>query len=98
MILTFIDPSRHTISMVSIPRDSLVDIPGHGLDRINDASVLGGDGLTKKAVTELTGIKVDHFAVVNFEGFVKLVDLLGGVEINVDKKMRYADQHGEYYY
>jgi polyisoprenyl-teichoic acid--peptidoglycan teichoic acid transferase len=96
MILTFIDPTKHKMSMVSIPRDSLVDIPGHGLDRINDASVLGGYELTKKAVTELTGIKVDHYAVVNFEGFVKLVDLLGGVEINVDKKMRYADVYGKY--
>jgi LCP family protein required for cell wall assembly len=96
MILTFIDPARHKISMVSVPRDSLVDIPGHGLDRINDASVLGGYELTKKSVRELTGIKVDHYAVVNFEGFVKLVDLLGGVEINVDKKMRYADAYGKY--
>jgi LCP family protein required for cell wall assembly len=96
LILTFIDPARHKISLVSIPRDSLVNIPGHGLDRINDASVLGGYNLTKKAVTELTGINVDRYMVANFEGFVKLVDLLGGVEINVDKKMRYADQFGKY--
>jgi LCP family protein required for cell wall assembly len=96
LILTFIDPLKHTISLVSIPRDSLVDIPGHALDRINDASVLGGYTLTKKAITELTGIKVNRYAVVNFEGFVKLIDLLGGVEINVDKKMRYADEYGKY--
>lgn len=90
LILTFINPFRHKIIMVSIPRDSLVNIPGHGLDRINDASVLGGLSLTKKAITELTGIKVDRYAVVNFEGFIQLIDLLGGVEVNVDKKMRYG--------
>jgi polyisoprenyl-teichoic acid--peptidoglycan teichoic acid transferase len=96
LILTFIDPARRKISLVSIPRDSLVVIPGHGLDRINDASVLGGYQLTKRAIRELTGIKVNRYAVINFEGFVKLVDLLGGVEINVDKKMRYADEYGKY--
>ncbi len=90
LILTFISPLRHKITMVSIPRDSLVNIPGHGLDRINDASVLGGLALTKKAITELTGIRVDRYAVVNFEGFIQLIDLLGGVEINVDKKMSYG--------
>jgi len=96
LILTFINPARHKISLVSIPRDSLVNISGRGLDRINDASVLGGYSLTQKAVTELTGIKVNRYAVINFEGFVKLIDLLGGVEINVDKKMRYADAYGKY--
>ncbi len=90
LILTFINPLKYKITMVSIPRDSLVNIPGHGLDRINDASVLGGLALTEKAITELTGIKVDHYAVVNFEGFIQLIDLLGGVEVNVDKQMRYG--------
>ncbi|HBF36034.1 MAG TPA: hypothetical protein DDW50_01795 [Firmicutes bacterium] len=92
LILTFINPLRHKIAMVSIPRDSLVNIPGHGLDRINDASVLGGYALTQKAITELTGIKVNRYVIVNFEGFIQLIDLLGGVEVNVDKKMRYGER------
>jgi LCP family protein required for cell wall assembly len=95
LILTFINPARHNISLVSIPRDSLVDIPGHGLDRINDASVLGGYLLTKKALTKMTGVRIDRYAVVNFEGFAKLIDLVGGIEMNVDKKMRYADEYGK---
>lgn len=96
LILAFVDNLKNRISLVSIPRDSLVDIPGHSLDRINDASVLGGYELTKQAVTVLTGVKIDRYAVVNFAGFKKLVDLVGGVEINVDKKMRYANEYGKY--
>ncbi|HBE81026.1 MAG TPA: hypothetical protein DDW65_25040 [Firmicutes bacterium] len=96
LILTFINPARHNISLISIPRDSLVDIPGHGLDRINDASVIGGYSLTKKAIAQMTGIRIDRYAEVNFEGFAKLIDLLGGIEMNVDKKMRYADEYGKF--
>ncbi|MGE5582721.1 MAG: LCP family protein [Bacillota bacterium] len=96
LILAFIDPARHKLSLISIPRDSLVDIPGHGLDRINQASVLGGYRLTKKAITVLTGVKVDRYAAINFDGFKKLIDLVGGVTINVDKKMRYATEPGRY--
>lgn len=96
LILAILNPYRYRVSMVSIPRDSLVNIPGHGMDRINSASVLGGYSLTKRVVTELTGYKIDHYAVVNFESFRHLVDLLGGVQVNVDKKMRYADEYGHY--
>lgn len=93
--LTFIDPARHMISLVTIPRDSLVVIPGHGLDRINQAAVLGGYHLTEQAVTGLTGIKIDRYAMINFSGLVQLVDLLGGVAINVDEKIAYAADDGE---
>ncbi len=96
LILSLIDPVERKISMVSIPRDSLVDIPGRGVDRINDASVIGGIPLTKRMVRRLTGCPVDRYVMVNFESFQQLVDLVGGVEIDVDKRMRLADQYGEY--
>ena len=96
LILTIIDPRTSKIAMVSIPRDSLVYIPGYGEEKINDASVVGGFALTKKVVSQLSGTKIDRYMVVNFAGFKELVNLLGGVEINVDKRMRYADQYGAY--
>jgi LCP family protein required for cell wall assembly len=96
LALTFIHPAKHRISLVSIPGDSLADIPGHGLDRIDHASVLGGYDLTKKAVAELTGIQVTRYAAVDFDGFIKLIDLLGGVEINMGQGMRFTDEYGKF--
>jgi LCP family protein required for cell wall assembly len=96
LILAIIDPGKSKISMISIPRDSLVDIPGHRVDRINYASVKGGIPLTRRMVTRLTGCRIDHYMLLNFESFKQVVDLVGGVEVNVDKKMRYADEYGVY--
>ncbi len=94
LILAILDPYANKVSLVSIPRDSLVNIPGHGRDRINEASVLGGIPLTRRMVTRLTGFRVDHYMQVSFESFKQLVNLVGGIEVNVDKKMRYADEYG----
>jgi LCP family protein required for cell wall assembly len=96
LILAILDPVAKKASLVSIPRDSLVNIPGHGLGRINEASVLGGIPLTRRMVTRLTGCRIDHYMQVGFESFQQLVDLVGGIEVNVDKKMRYADEYGVY--
>ncbi len=96
LILAMIDPGNHQVSLLSIPRDSLVHIPDHGVDRINEASVLGGIQLTRRMVTRLTGARIDHYMIVNFESFKQLVDLVGGIEVNVDKRMRYANEYGVY--
>ncbi len=94
LILTLINPQQHKISLISIPKDTLTDIPGYGLDKINNASALGGYELTKKAVSVLTGVPVNHYALVNYDGFIKLVDLLGGIEINVERRMIYTAEDG----
>ncbi|OLO81982.1 LCP family protein [Actinomyces naeslundii] len=74
---------RKTVSVMSIPRDSWVDIPGHGQGKINAAYSYGGPSLTIHTVENLTGIHIDHFAVANFESFVALTDEIGGVRINL---------------
>ena len=74
---------RKTVSVMSIPRDSWVDIPGHGQGKINVAYSYGGPSLTIHTVENLTGIHIDHFAVANFESFVALTDEIGGVRINL---------------
>jgi LCP family protein required for cell wall assembly len=66
-------------SMVSIPRDSYVEIPGHGSDKINAAFALGGAPLLAQTVEHATGIRVDHYAEIGFAGFAEVVDALGGV-------------------
>lgn len=66
-------------TMVSIPRDSYVPIPGYGEDKINAAFALGGAPLLAQTVEQATGLRLDHYAEVGFDGFAELVDAVGGV-------------------
>lgn len=68
-------------TMVSLPRDSYVDIPGHGKDKINAAFAEGGAPLLAQTVESATGLHLDHYAEVGFDGFAVLVDALGGVDV-----------------
>jgi LCP family protein required for cell wall assembly len=65
--------------MVSIPRDSYVPIPGDGEDKINAAFAVGGAPLLAQAVEQVTGIRLDHYAEIGFDGFAVLDDAVGGV-------------------
>src|SRR5262249_36760581 len=68
-------------TMVSIPRDSYVPIPGHGKDKINSAFAIGGGTLLTQRVEQATGLRLNHFAEIGFSGFAALVDALGGVTV-----------------
>jgi LCP family protein required for cell wall assembly len=68
-------------TMVSIPRDSYVPIPGHGKDKINSAFAMGGATLLTQTVEQATGLRLDHYAEVGFSGFAGLVDALGGITV-----------------
>lgn len=68
-------------TMVSIPRDSYVPIPGHGKDKINSAFAIGGAPLLAQTVEQATGLHLDHYAEIGFGGFAALVDALGGVTV-----------------
>lgn len=83
LMLARVDPSRRTASVVSIPRDSWVDIPGRGPDKVNAAYALGGPGLLVGTVEALSGLRVDHFGVIDFAGFEAVVDAVGGVDVAV---------------
>jgi LCP family protein required for cell wall assembly len=69
------------VTVVSLPRDSWVQIPGHGMNKINAAFGLGGPALMVKTVKANTGLTINDFVQVNFLGFVKVIDALGGVNI-----------------
>lgn len=73
---------REYVYLISLPRDSYVNIPGHGYNKINAAYSLGGAPLAVKTVEELLHTKIDHVAVVNFTGFMNLVDHVGGITVN----------------
>jgi LCP family protein required for cell wall assembly len=77
------DPDHHRIYYLSIPRDLYAEIPGHGTGRINTAYQMGGAVLTLRTVRRLTGLKINHIAIVDFAQFKDLIDELGGIEVNV---------------
>jgi LCP family protein required for cell wall assembly len=73
--------SGTSTTMVSIPRDSYVPIPGHGKDKINAAFAMGGAPLLTQTVERATGLRLDHYVEIGFSGFAVLVDALGGVTV-----------------
>ena len=81
LMLIHISGDRSSVTVVSLPRDSWVFIPGHGMNKINAAFGLGGPRLTVATVERATGLTVNDFIEVNFLGFVKVIDALGGVNI-----------------
>lgn len=85
-ILLRLDPDTGQIAMLSIPRDLKVDIPGYGTDKFNAAYSYGGMPLTIKTIKEVTGLDVNHVINVDFQGFAMLVDAIGCVFIDVDRK------------
>lgn len=97
MILLFVDRSKKSLAALSIPRDSRVPIPGHSLDKITHAYAFGGLELSKATVESLIGKPVDYYATVDFRGFMKIVNLLGGVPIRVEKAMHYRDRAQKLY-
>ena len=82
-----IDPGTGAGTVLGFPRDSWVQIPGKGTGKINSALALGGPKLMAETVRKLTGLPVDYYVLTAFEGFQKIVDELGGVNVNVDRKM-----------
>ena len=84
LMIARLNADRTVAAVASIPRDSWVDIPGHGTGRINSAYALGGPPLLIQAVENLTQIRIDHFAIIDFAGFEFIVDAVGGIDIDVD--------------
>jgi LCP family protein required for cell wall assembly len=87
LLLIRTDPDKHRLSYLSIPRDLRADIPGYGSAKINAASQIGGPGLTIATVRQLTGLPINHVLVLDFDGFRELIDALGGVEIDVPRRI-----------
>ncbi|WLD92986.1 LCP family protein [Alkalihalobacillus sp. AL-G] len=83
LILATFNKEDKSIKMVSLPRDSRVEIPDHGRDKINHAHAFGGMDLTVKTVENLFDIPVDYYAKFNFNAFIEVINALDGVRVNV---------------
>jgi len=92
ILLVRMDPKRNVIAVLSIPRDLKVDIPGHGIDKINAAYSIGGPNLTAETVKGLLGgIKINHIINVNFKGFRKAIDAVGCLYLDVDRRYYHSN-------
>jgi LCP family protein required for cell wall assembly len=95
LILLTVDPLKKTAGMLSIPRDMWVNIPGFGFSRINTAWSLGrgsklpggGPALTMKTISHFIGVPVDYYVQVDFDTFIDIIDMIGGVDIHNDETL-----------
>ncbi|MFD2170135.1 LCP family protein [Tumebacillus lipolyticus] len=86
LILARIDTTKKKASLLSIPRDTRVQLPT-GMEKINAAYAIGGMDRLKQTVQELTGLPIDRYLMLDFQGFAKGIDAIGGVEFEVDKEL-----------
>jgi LCP family protein required for cell wall assembly len=87
IIIARLDPSKKRAVLISIPRDTRVKVEGHGFTKINHSYAYGGVPLLIKTIKSFLNIEINHYAEVDFRGFKKIVDALGGVDIYVDKEL-----------
>jgi LCP family protein required for cell wall assembly len=92
IMVVVVNPRSGEMSAVSIPRDSRVEVPGVGVRRINSSHSLGGMPLTTETVELLLGLPIDYHIEIAVPGLVKLVDAIGGVDLDVEKRMYYRDR------
>lgn len=85
IMVLHVDGDRQGASLISIPRDAWVDVPGHGSWKINAAFSLAGPSLAVETVEQLTGVHIDHLAVIDWEGFQSMIDSVGGVDVTVPR-------------
>lgn len=90
MVISY-DQTTQQAAILSIPRDTWVQIPGRGYDKINHSYAFGGARLAVRTVQRALSIPIDHYATLSFAGFQQMVDAMGGVEIDVQRRMFYHD-------
>lgn len=93
IIVLSMNLAQKRIGLISIPRDSIFAIPQHGEDKINHAYTYGGVKFTKQAIETRFNLKIDNYVIFNFTNFKHMIDILGGVDVNVEKNMYYRDPY-----
>ena len=94
MVIASFDPVEHKISLLSLPRDTMVLLPGHTQhEKLNSAYTYGGVAMSKQTIANLLRIPIHYYALANWQGFIEIINLIGGVDLYVDKDMRYEDPY-----
>jgi LCP family protein required for cell wall assembly len=92
LIVASVDPVAGTVSVLSIPRDTRVAIPGRsGYDKIAHAYAYGGPQLSARTVEAFLGIPINYYVTLDWQGFISVVDILGGVDMYVEQDMNSED-------
>ncbi len=92
MLLIRVDPVSNSVSLLSIPRDTQVEVPGLGVTKVNQANASGGPILARETVSKtMNGVQIDRYVRVSTEAFRELVNALGGVNVYVPEPMQYTD-------
>jgi LCP family protein required for cell wall assembly len=91
-----IDLATNHATILGFPRDSWVNIPGHGTNKINSAMSAGGPDLTIRTIEDLTGIPIDFWMLTSFPGLVTMVDHIGGLEVDVPYPMHDSFSHANF--
>lgn len=86
-IVVRVDPTQSLVTLVSIPRDTKIDIDGYGTNKFNAAYNYGGAAATIEEANQLCGVEISHYAEVNFDELVQLVDVVGGVDVDVEERI-----------
>ena len=94
MILMRVDPQSKKVTMVSLHRDTLIDMGTNGKQKLNAAHSIGGAAYTIEVVSKFAGVPISHYAEINFDGFKEAVDALGGVEVDVPMEINDEDAGG----
>lgn len=92
-----LNPHTKHIGLISIPRDTRVYIPGYGMDKINHSYTYGGVKLVQQSAASFLKIPIPYFVAINMAGVASIIDEVGGVEVNVEKRMYYIDKAGDLY-
>ncbi|TNY38925.1 LCP family protein [Thermomonospora catenispora] len=93
IMLVHLPAERDKVYVISIPRDSWVTVPGYGQQKINAAFSYGGPPLLIETVEDLTGVRIDHFGAIDFNGFKDMTDALGGVDVHITKTVHDPMNH-----
>ena len=96
LLVMTIDTESREASIISVPRDTRVRVKGLGWDKVNHAYLVGGVALTRQTTENFLGIPMDYYAKINLESFGRIVDAIGGVTIDVEKRMQYEDSWDHY--
>ena len=94
IMVVHISPEQKKVSVVAIPRDTIMRVPGIGLTKINHAFAYGGVNLSRRALENFLGVKIPFTVAINLDGLARIIDTLGGLTINVEKRMYYVDYAG----
>ncbi len=97
IIVSSINLKTKETGVLFIPRDTRVEVPGHGMDRINASHAYGGIELADKTVEQFLDIPIDYYLETDFQGFARIIDKLGGIKINIEKPLNYVDKAGGLY-